>query len=84
MRRRSAPGLVAYGLHPASPTDLSRVRHEMTCPAKAYQVEVEKNGLLTCPAKAYQFEVEKNGLRDPVKAGLAGVSVHSTDSNECL
>src|ERR1700719_546677 len=61
----------------------------MTCPAKAYQVDVEETACVRCPAKAYQVEVEKtacemprksipsrsreNGLRDPVKAGVTGV-----------
>src|ERR1700719_2287053 len=61
----------------------------MTCPAKAYQVDVEETACVRCPAKAYQVEVEKtacemprksipsrsrgNGLRGPVKAGVTGV-----------
>jgi hypothetical protein len=37
-----AQSLILVGLHPENFAEMSRVRRLMTCPAKTYQVEVEK------------------------------------------
>ncbi len=44
----------------------------MTCPAKAYQVEVEETAC-DLPRKSIPSRSRGNGLRGLVKAGLAGV-----------